>query len=56
MNGYPLNQVHQEVAFLGRWMHWGLNEVLDLDHAQRRRWVEEAAALADEEPGDDRWA
>jgi hypothetical protein len=39
--GYPLDQVHQEAAFLGRHVHWTLSEVLDLDHAQRQRWVRE---------------
>jgi len=24
-------------------MHWTLTEVMDLDHAQRRRWVQEVA-------------
>lgn len=37
--GYPLEWVYQEVAFLGRHAHWPLAETLDLDHAERRRWV-----------------
>ncbi|GAA0435990.1 hypothetical protein Acor_55410 [Acrocarpospora corrugata] len=41
MTGYPLDRVRQEVAFLGRHVHWTLSEVLDLDHASRRRWVRE---------------
>ncbi|MFJ3902871.1 DUF6760 family protein [Streptomyces sp. NPDC090025] len=43
MTGYPLDRVHQEVAFLGRHVHWTLTEVMALDHAQRRRWVREIA-------------
>jgi hypothetical protein len=35
--------VHHEVAYLGRHVNWTLHEVLELDHAQRRRWVAEAA-------------
>ncbi|MFE9960550.1 DUF6760 family protein [Micromonospora sp. NPDC005299] len=53
MTGYPLDRVHQEVAFLGRHVHWTLTEVLDLDHAQRRRWVQE---IADQlEPKEGSW-
>jgi hypothetical protein len=38
-----VDRVHHEVAFLGQHVHWTLQEVLDLDHAQRRRWVDEVA-------------
>jgi hypothetical protein len=41
VTGYPLGRVHREAAFLGRHVHWTLREVLDLDHAQRLRWVAE---------------
>jgi hypothetical protein len=45
--GYPVDRVHQEVAFLGRHVHWTLQELLSLDHTQRLRWVREVAdALA----------
>jgi hypothetical protein len=40
-----VDRVHYEVAFLGRHVHWTLREVLELDHAQRRRWVAEVASL-----------
>jgi hypothetical protein len=29
------------VAYLGQRVHWTLEELLNLDHAERRRWVEE---------------
>jgi len=49
VTGYPVDRVHHEVAFLGRHVHWTLEELLDLDHAQRLRWVGEVSAqLADE--------
>ncbi|MFD0689866.1 DUF6760 family protein [Actinomadura fibrosa] len=51
MTGYPLDRVHQEVAFLGRHAHWTLNEVLDLDHATRRRWVAEVLDQIAQEAG-----
>ena len=39
--GYPLDRVYQEVAYLGRRVHWTLEELLALDHVERKRWVEE---------------
>ncbi|GHF00219.1 hypothetical protein GCM10017776_16570 [Streptomyces griseoluteus] len=42
--GYPLARVRQEVAFLGRQVHWALTELLDLDHEERLHWVREVAA------------
>jgi hypothetical protein len=45
-----VDRVHQEVAFLGRHVHWTLAEVLGLDHAQRQRWVREVADLIESEP------
>jgi hypothetical protein len=49
MTGYPLDRVHREAAFLGRHVHWTLSEVLDLDHAQRLRWVQEISEQLDQE-------
>lgn len=40
-----MDRVHQEVAFLGRHVHWTLHELLDLDHAARLRWVDEVAQM-----------
>ncbi|WP_369791888.1 DUF6760 family protein [Synechococcus sp. PCC 7336] len=37
--------MHQEVAFLALHCHWSLQEILDLEHRDRRRWVQEVAQL-----------
>ncbi len=47
--GYPVDWVQYEVAFLGRHVHWTLRELLELDHAERRRWVAQAADLIEDE-------
>jgi hypothetical protein len=47
--GYPVDRVRHEAAFLGRHAHWTLSEVLDLDHAERQRWVRVFAEQLDEE-------
>ncbi len=43
--GYPLQALHEEVAFVSYHFHWPREEVLSLEHAERRRWVEEISAI-----------
>ncbi|MFF7769071.1 hypothetical protein ACIPIU_11700 [Streptomyces massasporeus] len=45
-----MERVRQEVAFLGRQVHWPLAELLTLDHAERLHWIREIA-LAEEGDG-----
>jgi hypothetical protein len=35
MAGYPLAQLHREVAVLGYHFHWPLSEILALPHRER---------------------
>jgi len=43
--GYPLNSLYEEVAFLAYHFHWPHDDVLSLEHSERRRWVEEISAI-----------
>ncbi len=43
--GYPLDQLHEEVAFIAYHFHWSLPQILDMEHADRQRWVEEISAI-----------
>lgn len=43
--GYPLERLHQEVAYVAYHFHWPQSEILALEHADRRRWVQEIAAI-----------
>ena len=45
MIGYPLSQVYEEVAFVSYHFHWPYEEVLMLEHRDRRRWVEEISKI-----------
>lgn len=38
---YPRERLFREVAFVAYHFHWGRDEVLELAHPERRRWVEE---------------
>jgi hypothetical protein len=42
---YPSDWLHEEVAYLAYHLHWGREEILGLEHAERRRWVAEVAAI-----------
>ena len=46
--GYPLDWVYQEVAVLSMRTHWTYDDVLSIDHAERRRWIEEIKKLETE--------
>ncbi|MFN8524436.1 MAG: DUF6760 family protein [Chloroflexota bacterium] len=42
---YPVQQLYQELAFIAFHLHWDLATLLELDHAERRRWVAEVSAI-----------
>ena len=43
--GYPLEPLYEEVAFIAYHFHWPHDEVMELEHDDRRRWVEEISAI-----------
>ena len=43
--GYPLHALYEEVAFVAYHFHWPPDAVLDMDHAERRKWVSEISAI-----------
>ena len=43
--GYPLKLIYEEVAFIAYHFHWSPEAVLDLEHAERHRWVKEISAI-----------
>ena len=42
---YAPDQLHEEVAYVAYHFHWALDELLDLEHADRRRFVDEISRL-----------
>ena len=42
---YPLDRLVEEVAFVSYHFHWPHDDVMALEHADRRRWVGEISAL-----------
>ncbi|MEX0268692.1 DUF6760 family protein [Leptolyngbyaceae cyanobacterium UHCC 1019] len=45
MVGYPSAQLYEEVACIAFEFHWSLEEILVLEHGDRRRWVTEIGKL-----------
>ena len=43
--GYPLGALREEVAFIAYHFHWPLETLLNLEHAERRKWVSEISAI-----------
>jgi hypothetical protein len=42
---YAPDQLHEEVAYIAFHFHWGLDPLLDLEHADRLRYVEEIGRI-----------
>lgn len=45
MTRYPLEWLHQEVAYIAYHFHWPYDQIMRLEHHERRRWVEEIAEI-----------
>ena len=42
---YAPGRLYEEVAYVAYYFHWPLDEILELEHADRRRYVAEIAKL-----------
>ncbi|MFG1603693.1 DUF6760 family protein [Actinoplanes sp. NPDC049265] len=42
---YAADRLHEEVAYVAYHFHWSLDEILDLEHPDRRRYVAEIASI-----------
>jgi len=43
--GYPLDRLHEEVAFVAYYFHWGYEALMNMPHRERRRWCEEISNI-----------
>ncbi len=43
---YAVDRIHQEIAYVAHHLHWSLEEIMDLEHHDRRRYVAAADELA----------
>ena len=42
---YETERLFEEVAYVAYHLHWSLDEILDLEHADRQRFVSEISAI-----------
>ncbi|MFJ8788693.1 DUF6760 family protein [Streptomyces sp. NPDC102462] len=42
---YAADRLHEEVAYLAYHFHWSLDQILDLEHQDRLRYVQHVARL-----------
>jgi len=45
IKGYPLEDLFEEVAYIAYYLHWPLDDILELEHDTRREWVEKIADI-----------
>lgn len=45
MTVYPLGRLYEEMAYIAYHFHWPQQEVMQMDHLQRQRWVDEIASI-----------
>lgn len=45
MKFYPEEELYQEMAFISYYFHWSNDEVMNMEHAVRRRWCEEISSI-----------
>ncbi|WP_448612538.1 DUF6760 family protein [Modestobacter sp. URMC 112] len=42
---YATDRMHEEIAYVAYHFHWSLDDLLDLEHPERRRWADEIARI-----------
>ncbi|MGH8992851.1 MAG: DUF6760 family protein [Acidimicrobiia bacterium] len=42
---YAVERLHEEIAYVAYHFHWPLDDILDLEHPTRSRYVEEIARI-----------
>ena len=45
MNLYPVDQLYEEMAFIAFHFHWSRQELMVLEHGERRRWCDEISSI-----------
>ncbi|MEV6524720.1 DUF6760 family protein [Longispora sp. NPDC051575] len=42
---YATDRLHEEIAYVAYHFHWALDDILDLEHADRLRYTNEIAKI-----------
>ncbi len=53
MTGYPLDRLHEEVAFIAYHFHWDYEAIVNMEHRERLQWCEEVSKINKKLNGED---
>ena len=42
---YPSDRLYEEVAYIAYHFHWPYEQIMALEHGERRHWVDEIAKM-----------
>jgi hypothetical protein len=45
MKAYPVKALYEEMAFIAHHFHWSRDQLMRLEHRERRRWCREISAI-----------
>jgi hypothetical protein len=45
VTGYPSDRLFEEVAYIAYHFHWPYDQVMAMEHQERRQWVLEVAKI-----------
>lgn len=45
MSAYPIDKIYEEVSFIAYYFHWSHDEIMSMEHKERRRWCEEISTI-----------
>ncbi|WP_306695068.1 DUF6760 family protein [Herbivorax sp. ANBcel31] len=45
MSVYPAEKLYKEVAFIAYYFHWNHDDIMAMDHRERKRWCEEISRI-----------
>lgn len=45
---YPIDRIYKEVSFIAYYFHWKHDEIMDMEHKERRRWCDEISRINSE--------
>lgn len=43
--GYPIDKIYEEAGFIAYYFHWHHDEIMSMEHRERRRWCEEISKI-----------
>ncbi|XME04426.1 DUF6760 family protein [Lachnospiraceae bacterium C1.1] len=49
---YPQDRLYKEMAFLAYYLHWSQDDLMNMDHRERRRWCSEISSINRKLSGD----